>query len=66
VLTVNAGVTSAINNVATIDQDGPGGPVPPVTTQTTNPVVQLSSTKAAAIVADTLRPFVEVYFGCPF
>jgi uncharacterized repeat protein (TIGR01451 family) len=52
-VTVNAGVTSAINNVAVVDPDGPGGPVPPLTPQTTNPVVQLSSTKAAAIVADT-------------
>jgi uncharacterized repeat protein (TIGR01451 family) len=50
-VTVNAGVTASINNVALIDQDGPG-PIPPVTTQTSNPVAQLASTKAAAIVND--------------
>jgi uncharacterized repeat protein (TIGR01451 family) len=50
-VTVLPGVTSSIENVAVIDQDGPG-PIPPVTTQTSNPVAQLASTKAAAIVND--------------
>jgi uncharacterized repeat protein (TIGR01451 family) len=52
-VTVNPAVTSSIENVAVIDQDGPG-PIPPVTTQTSNPVAQLASTKAAAIVNDVL------------
>jgi large repetitive protein len=49
---VNPGVTASIENVAVIDQDGPG-PIPPVTTTTSNPVVELASTKAAAIFTDT-------------
>ena len=55
-VTVNPGVTSSIENVASIDQDGPGGPIPSTPTQTSNPVVQLASTKAAAIVTDTAPP----------
>ncbi|MEO7910365.1 MAG: hypothetical protein ABIV47_12015, partial [Roseiflexaceae bacterium] len=52
-VTVNPNVTASIENVASVDPDGPGGPVPPLTPQTSNPVAQLASTKAAAIVTDT-------------
>jgi len=49
---VNAGVTSSIENVASVDPDGPGGSIPPITPHTSNPVAQLAATKAAAIVTD--------------
>src|SRR6185503_13305159 len=52
-VTVNAGVTSSIQNIARIDQDGPNGPIPPVNVQVGNPVVKLNATKAAALVNDT-------------
>jgi uncharacterized repeat protein (TIGR01451 family) len=51
-VTVNAGVTASIENVASIDPDGPGGVEPPVPIRTSNPVAQLASTKSAAIVND--------------
>ncbi len=50
---VNAGVTTQISNVATIDEDGPNGLIPPSTVQTFNPVVDLVATKAAALAVDT-------------
>jgi uncharacterized repeat protein (TIGR01451 family) len=55
-VTVNPGVTASIDNIALIDQDGPGGPIPPVPTHTSNPVAQLASTKSAAIINDVNPP----------
>lgn len=50
---VNAGVTAQVTNLATIDEDGPGGSQPPGTVRAFNPVVNLVATKAAALAVDT-------------
>src|SRR5581483_8663426 len=50
---VNPGATSQITNIATVDEDGPGGPLPPRPVQTFNPVVNLVATKSAALAVDT-------------
>jgi len=54
-VTVNAGVTAPIVNVATVDPDGPTGPMPPTDVQTQNPVSSpsLAATKTGALVVDT-------------
>jgi uncharacterized repeat protein (TIGR01451 family) len=50
---VNPGATTQITNIATVDEDGPGGPLPPRPVQTFNPVVNLVATKSAALAVDT-------------
>jgi uncharacterized repeat protein (TIGR01451 family) len=55
-VTVGPNVTSEIINIASADEDGPSGPLPPREARTFNPVVNLAASKTDTLVLDTAPP----------
>ena len=55
-VTVGPNVTSEIINIASADEDGPLGPLPPREARTFNPVVNLAASKTDTLVLDTAPP----------